>query len=312
MPPAAAQPRSLRPGAPGPSRRTGRRGGSCPPRGEDQRARFAVAGELRRLAAADRPGQDPRPPGRCPCRWRNAARPRSVAGLRDRAGVRGGAPRRRAPGLSPGLPSRPPPIRWACFTRVFRAEVAVVSRSPPGRLCRFGDVQIAGDDRARSHGVSAGCRQDERPAPAPARFPVVAQGVLVAPGMTAHRSALQGVRPAGATASAGERAISAAGNSSQVRPSSMRPASCFEHRGNAMPWSSPRCVWSLRREPAAQRYEPHCLNRNGTRAAAHWSRSERNHAGGAGRALGPLSPPAMTQPIGCPSGRPLPVWLPDQ
>ena len=48
---------------------------------------------------------------------------------------------------------------------------------------------------------------------------------------------------------------------------------------------------------------PHCLKKKGTPAARHWSRSERNQSGCDGRARGPLSPPAMTQPKRGISGR---------
>ena len=42
---------------------------------------------------------------------------------------------------------------------------------------------------------------------------------------------------------------------------------------------------------------PHCLKKNGTRDAAHWSRIAMTHSSHIGRAPGPLSPPTMDQLI---------------
>jgi hypothetical protein len=63
---------------------------------------------------------------------------------------------------------------------------------------------------------------------------------------------------------------SARGISSQVSPSSTRPARLF---------ITP----------------PHCLKKNGTPARRHSSRTSRTHAGSITRAARPLSPPTMTQ-----------------
>ena len=60
------------------------------------------------------------------------------------------------------------------------------------------------------------------------------------------------------------------GNWSYVRPSSCRPFTDL-------------------------RTPPHCLKKNGTAAARHWSRNETTHFCCIGRAPGPLSPPTITQ-----------------
>lgn len=83
-----------------------------------------------------------------------------------------------------------------------------------------------------------------------------------------------------------------AGNSSQVRPSSTRPAFRLPRRitqsGPSLEFAGP--------------YAPHCLNRNGTPAARHWSRKDRAHSGRIGRAPRPDSPPTITQSGRLPRG----------
>ena len=62
-------------------------------------------------------------------------------------------------------------------------------------------------------------------------------------------------------------------------------------RGGISSWVAP----SSSRPVRFLRTPPHCLKKNGTPAARHWSRIERTQSGSIGRAPWPLSPPTITQ-----------------
>lgn len=104
------------------------------------------------------------------------------------------------------------------------------------------------------------------------------------------------------------------GNSSQVRPSSSRPARPFPTRcirtapsglsdsilshcppSRSMRLTAPRWLSSASvHKTDSGACAPHCLKKYGTPAAWHWSRRDRAQSGCMGRARGPDSPPAIT------------------
>lgn len=114
------------------------------------------------------------------------------------------------------------------------------------------------------------------------------------------------------------------GNSSQVRPSSSRPARPFPTRcirttpsglsdsitaqfppSRSMRLTAPRWLSSaLVHKADSGACAPHCLKKYRTPAAWHWSRRDRAQSGCVGRAPGPDSPPAITHPLQ-PSRQPL-------